>query len=195
MVKMGVTKPKDESKEKPKEEEKKVEKSIKPKKEEMVTIIRVAGTDLNGEKPLIRAINKIRGISYTTSKAICKVGGFDPKVKLSQLSEKDREKLEKIIKTPYKFGIPIFLINRRRDRETGEDLHLTGADLDIARKFDIKRYVDLKTYRGWRHMFGQPVRGQRTRSSFRERGKSVGVVRKQVQAQMGKPAEKKEEKK
>lgn len=187
---MGVTKPKDEYKEKLTEEGKKVAKPIKPKKEEIKTIVRVAGTDLDGEKPTIRAIRKIKGISYATSKAICKVAGFNPQVKLGQLAEKDIEKLEKIIKDPSKFNIPLFLVNRRKDRETGEDLHLTGSDLDIAKRFDIKRYIDLRTYRGWRHMFGQPVRGQRTRSSFRERGKIVGVVRKQVMKQV-----KKEEKK
>lgn len=189
---MGVTRPKDEYKEKLKEESKKVVKPIKPvRKEEVKTIVRVAGTDLDGEKPTIRAIRKIKGISYATSKAICRLAGIDPQTKLGQLGEKDIERLEKIIKDPIKFNIPSFLVNRRKDRETGEDLHLTGADLDIAKRFDIQRYIDLRTYRGWRHMLGQPVRGQRTRSSFRERGKVVGVIRKK---QVTKPAKKEEKK-
>jgi small subunit ribosomal protein S13 len=196
MVKMGVTKPKDESKEKPKEEEKKVEKSIKPKKEEMVTIIRVAGTDLDGEKPLLRALKGVKGIGHSMGKAICNVSGFDPNVKLGSLTEKDIIKLEEIIKDPVKFGVPIWAINRRKDVATGQNLHLTGDDLDVARKFDVQKMIDLKTWKGFRHMLGQPVRGQRTRSSFRG-GRIVGVVRKAIRVQLekGKEKEKKEEKK
>lgn len=78
--------------------------------------------------------------------------------------------------------------------ETGQDLHLTGADLDVARKFDIQKMVDLKTWKGFRHMLGQPVRGQRTRSSFRG-GRIVGVVRKAVRMQLEKDKKEEKEKK
>jgi len=70
-------------------------------------------------------------------------------------------------------------VNRRKDLESGTDIHLSGQDVDIGRRFDIQRLVDAKTYKGVRHMLGLPVRGQRTRSSFRK-GRVVGVVRKSV---------------
>ena len=66
--------------------------------------------------------------------------------------------------------------------------------LETAKKFDIQRMVDLKTYKGIRHMLGLPVRGQRTRSSFRK-GRVVGVVRKAVKLAMKKAEEEGKEKK
>jgi len=178
--------------------EKKVEKpkEIPKKKEvELREIVRVIGADLDGSKPLRRALTKIKGISYTFCKAICNVSGFDPNARLGSLAEPDIKKIEEIIKNPEKFGIPIWDLNRRRDLDTGKDLHLSGPDIDVAKRFDVQKMIDMKSYRGVRHMLGLPTRGQRTRSSFRK-GRSVGVVRKSariVQEKGGK--EKKEEKK
>lgn len=170
-------------------EAKSAEKKEKPKRfdkpVEQYSLVRVSGTDLNGDKPIARAILGIKGISWGMSNAICLVGGIDAKRKLKDFSEEEIAKVEQIIKDPIKFGVPLFLINRIRDVETGKDMHLTGADLDVARKFDILRHVDLKTYRGWRHMLGQPVRGQRTRSKFRQKGRVVGVLRKEIKIATG----------
>ncbi|HDD71594.1 MAG TPA: 30S ribosomal protein S13, partial [Candidatus Aenigmarchaeota archaeon] len=102
-----------------------------------------------------------------------------------ELSEAQIEKLEEIIKDPAKFGIPSFLFNRRKDWETGKDLHLTSSELEIQTKFDIQRMIDIKCYKGIRHMLGLPVRGQRTRSSFRK-GRTVGVIRRKERAKMEK---------
>jgi len=200
---MGVTKPKEEHKEKAKEEEKpKVEQKkevAKPmrieKPKEIKTIVRIANTDLDGEKPVFQALRSIKGVSFIMSKAICKVTNLNPNQKLGTLDPKTIEKLEEVIKEPISFGVPSFLVNRRRDIETGKDMHLIGVDLDMVKRFDIQRYVDLKTYRGWRHMFGQPVRGQETRSSFRQKGKAVGVMKKEIKLQMKKTGEEKEGKK
>lgn len=193
---MGTTKVRSlEEKEEKKKEEKKPAKAQKIEKREIITIVRVSGTDLDGEKPLIRAISGIKGISYVMSKAICKVSGFDPHSKLGSLGEEKIQKLEEIIRDPAKFGLPAWLLNRRKDPQTGLNLHLSGADLDMTKKFDVQKEVDLKTWKGFRHILGQPVRGQRTRSSFRG-GRVVGVVRKAIRIQMTKEGEKpKEEKK
>lgn len=182
---MGAKKPRlkilEPTEEKPKKEEKKrpVARPVAPK-----LVIRVAGTDLDGEKPVARALRKIKGISYSMSKAICHAAKINPLTKLGSLTEAQIDTLENIIKNPVNFNVPSFLVNRRRDFATGADLHLTSSDLDIARKFDIQRYVDLRTYRGWRHMLGQPVRGQRTRSTFREKGRVVGVMKKAIKLQL-----------
>ncbi|MEM5844374.1 MAG: 30S ribosomal protein S13 [Candidatus Aenigmatarchaeota archaeon] len=190
---MGVTKVKEEKiEEKPKEREK-VKEEKKPKEVKARKIVRVLNTDLDGEKPLMYALRGIKGVSFTFSKAVCEASGINPKIKLGSLGEEDIQKIEKIIKNPLSYGIPPYLLNRRKDRETGKDLHLSGADVEIYRKFDIQRMIDLKTYKGIRHMLGLPVRGQRTRSSFRK-GRVVGVVRKAVRIATEKK-EKKEEKK
>ncbi|MEM5834933.1 MAG: 30S ribosomal protein S13 [Candidatus Aenigmatarchaeota archaeon] len=177
---MGVTRVKVEEVEEKKEEKVKEKiKVLKPKKAK--AIVRVAGTDLEGEKQAWIALKKIKGIGFTMSRAICKAAGIDPKIKLKDLDEKQIEKIEEVIKDPGKFGIPPFLFNRRKDLETGKDLHLTSSELEIAKKLDIQRMIDLKTYKGIRHMLGLPVRGQRTRSSFRK-GRTVGVVRRKEAA-------------
>jgi small subunit ribosomal protein S13 len=182
---------KKEEEKKEKEEKKKIVPVVKKVARE---IVRVAGTDLDGDKPLVQAIKGIKGISHTIAVAICHAAGLPLNAKLSSFSEADLQKLEQVIKDPARFGVPAYLLNRRRDPTTGKDLHLTGQDVIITQKFDVQKEIDLKTYRGWRHMLGQPVRGQRTRSHFRERGRVVGVMRKAIRIQMAKSGEEKKEK-
>lgn len=189
---MGSTKAKPI--EEKKEGKPKPAKPVRAVKKEIRVLVRILNTDLDGEKPLGRALTGVKGISHSMSKAICIVSGFEPSIKLGSLKEEEIQKIENIIREPLKFGIPAFLINRRRDMETGKDLHISAVDLETARKFDIQRMVDMKTYKGVRHMLGLPVRGQRTRSSFRK-GRVVGVVRKAVQLAMKKTTEEVKEKK
>lgn len=184
---MGVTRVKA-----PEEKEKKakVAKAVKPKKKEIRTLVRVSNTDLDGEKPLIIALTGIKGISHVMAGAICTAAKFDPKVKLGSLKESDIKKIEKIINDPIKFGIPPFLFNRKRDIKTGKDKHFVAADLEMTSRFDVQRMIDIKSYKGVRHMLGLPSRGQKTRSSFRK-GRSVGVVRKAARGMMKETKKKK----
>jgi len=189
---MGVTrfKPPEEKK----EEKPKTTKPARAEKKETKILVRVLNTDLDGEKPLVRVLMGVKGVSHAMSRAVCSVSGFDPDTKLGSLKEVDIRKIEDIIRDPIKFGIPAFLVNRRRDVESGKDLHLSAVDLEAVRRFDIQRMVDLKTYKGVRHMLGLPARGQRTRSSFRK-GRVVGVVRKAAKLAMKKAEEEGKEKK
>lgn len=148
-------------------------------KKRMRVVVRVLGTDLDGEKDVAHAILNIKGISHSFSNAVCKSANIDPHKKLGSFTESEIAELEKAIKEPLGIGVPSWVVNRRKDIESGRDFHISGTDVDVARKFDIQRMVDTKTYKGVRHMLGLPVRGQRTRSSFRH-DKAVGVVRKAV---------------
>ena len=75
--------------------------------------------------------------------------------------------------------IPKYILNRRKDSETGEDKHLTGSDLELQNEFDVKRLKKIKSYKGYRHASGLPLRGQRTRSNFRKnRSKGAGIKKK-----------------
>jgi len=170
---MGVTKIKDV-----KEEEKPVKPAKKPEVT-MMEIVRIAGTNLDGRKNVGNALLGIKGIGHMMVNFICRTSGIDSSRKLSFLSEAERERLEAVIKDPVKFGIPNWMLNRKKDRKTGEYLHLTGSDLEVARKFDVQEKIDIKSYQGVRHMFGLPVRGQRTRTSFRA-GRAVGVLKKSI---------------
>ena len=93
------------------------------------------------------------------------------------------DKIEEVMKNPAKFGIPSWLFNRRKDIDTGEDLHLVSSDLDLREKFDIRRLRRIKCYIGSRHSrkdkgLKVKARGQRTRTTGRRKKKSVGVIRK-----------------
>jgi small subunit ribosomal protein S13 len=142
-------------------------------------IIRIANTDLNGEKPIGMAMRKIKGVSHMFSHALCYVGGIDKAKKAGDLSEAEEKRLNDLIRNPRGAGVPEWMLNRRNDTETGEDMHLIGSDIAYSKENDIKRMKKLKTYKGLRHTVGLPVRGQRTKSNFRK-NKKKGSGKKQA---------------
>jgi small subunit ribosomal protein S13 len=167
-----------------KEEKSKDLKEKKPKKLEIRTekiiddskIIRITSTDIPGSKKILVGLTYIKGISWAMSNAICNVLKIDNNRKILSLTKDEIQEISDFIKNP---KVPSFLMNRRKDRETGESAHLITSDLDIKKEFDIKRHKKIRSYRGIRHMLGQPVRGQRTKSHFRK-NKTVGVMKKSV---------------
>ena len=114
------------------------------------------------------------------SNAVCLSLGIDKKKKVSTLNEQEMGAITAFIKNP---KVPEWMLNRRKDFETGESKHLLTNDLDYAKDNDIRLMKKIKSYKGWRHATGQPVRGQRTKSHFRH-GSSVGVAKsKEAKAQ------------
>ena len=139
-------------------------------------IVRIAETNLDGSLLVSRAIRKIKGISFSFSHAISNVFEASEK-RVGELTEEEIEKLEDIIYNPQKYGIPSWLFNRRKDYETGKDMHLIASQLTFTTNMDIERQKRLRTWRGIRHQLGLPVRGQKTRTR-RRTGRTVGVQRK-----------------
>ena len=154
---------------------------IKEKKEkerqQLVSLIRIHSTDIPGENNLYSGLARIKGISFTMSNAICHILSIKRNKKIKDLTKDEIKKIEEVIKNPQ---IPDYLKNRRSDFESGESKHLSTAELDLQKEFDIKRFKKIRSYKGMRHARGLPVRGQRTRSHFRRRGKNrvVGVIKK-----------------
>lgn len=142
-------------------------------------VVRVAKTDLDGNKNIVYALRKIKGVGINYSLMVCKLAGVDTKKKAGYLLEAEARKLEEVILNPAKFGAPIWMFNRRKDMVTGEDKHIVTADLIFAKDMDIKNLKKTKSYKGFRHHSGLPVRGQKTKSNFRRNKKkgSLGVVR------------------
>jgi len=139
-------------------------------------LVRIMSKDIEGKMKIYPGLTKIKGISWGTSNAVCKILGLDKNRKIGSLTEEEIKKISEFMKSP---KIPSFLANRRFDFETGEDRHLTGTDLDFRRDFDIKRLKNIKSYKGMRHQLGLPVRGQRTKGHFRRnKSKSVGIKKK-----------------
>ncbi len=142
-------------------------------------LVRIANTDLDGSKPLYHSLAKIKGISYAFANAIVVVSNLNRIKKIGELSDAETKAIDDIINNPAKYGLPIWMFNRKKDFETGKDVHLVGGDLDFHKDNDIKLMKKIKSYKGIRHVFGLPVRGQRTKSNFRRnKGKVTGVKRK-----------------
>ena len=157
--------------------EKPIIKAKKPEEKTRIlakSIIRILGADISGEASIYPGLTRIKGVSWSFSNALCTFLGIDKKRKISSLNASEIEKISSFMKKPV--GLKDFLLNRRRDIETGEDKHLITSDLELQRDFDIRRMKQTRSYKGWRHALGQPVRGQRTRSHFRK-GRSIGVQR------------------
>lgn len=158
----------------------KTEKTEKPVKHEdrdrEKELIRIAATDIPGNLSIYAGLTKIKGISWAFSNAICRHFNFDRKRKISTITDEEIKKILDFIKKP---NVPEWLLNRRKDIETGKNKHLITTDLDLEREFDIRRMKKIRSYKGIRHGYGLPVRGQRTRAHFRK-GKAIGVVRAKV---------------
>jgi len=122
-------------------------------------LARIAGVDLPREKRVEVALTYIFGIGATTSREILRATGVNPDTRVRNLTEEEVAKLRDTIERNYK----------------------VEGDLQREVQMNIKRLIDLGTYRGLRHRRGLPVRGQRTRTNARTRKgprKTVGVRRK-----------------
>ena len=142
-------------------------------------IVRIVNTDLDGEKPVIIAIQGVKGVGKRVADIIVKKAAVSRTEKIGNVSDEKIEAMETLIST-YADYAPTWAINRQNDLETGDDMHVVGIDQDVMLKDDINRMKMIKTYRGVRHETGQKVRGQRTRSNGRT-GLTLGVMRQRLQ--------------
>lgn len=144
-------------------------------------IVRIANTDIDGERQLLHGLSQIKGVDVMFANAACRLAGLHVQQQAGDVDDDKVEELNEIIENPTENGIPSWLVNRRRDPETGEDKHLLGGDINFTIKQDIKRLKEAKTYRGIRHSRDLTTRGQRTKGNFRHSGGgSLGVSREEV---------------
>ncbi|MEA2089500.1 MAG: 30S ribosomal protein S13 [Thermoproteota archaeon] len=144
-------------------------------------IVRIADTDVDGTKKVVYALLDIKGVGTHLADVIVKKAGVNPETRIGFLSDVEIKRIGDVIENPLKHGVPSWLLNRRKDLETGKDLHLTGSDLVLKTKADIQRLKELGSWRGYRHAYGLKVRGQRTRTTGRT-GRTMGVKRKKLLA-------------
>ena len=119
---------------------------------------RIFGVDIPKEKRVEMSLTYIYGIGRSLSNKILKVANISPDKRAKDLTEEEVAKLSSIIQKDYK----------------------VEGDLRRDISANIKRLIDIGTYRGLRHRRGLPVRGQRTRTNARTRKgprKTVGVIR------------------
>lgn len=139
-------------------------------------LVRISRKDVKGNKTIEHALTDIKGVGLSLSRAMTLTLGLNSTDKIGYIEDEDILKIEDILENPVKFNIPEWMLNRRNDFETGETSHLIESDLTMKLRDDLNRMKKTRSYKGRRHEVGLPVRGQRTKSTFRK-GSSVGVRR------------------
>lgn len=120
---------------------------------------RIAGVDLPRDKKIEYALCYIYGIGLASAKDIVAKAGVDPATRVRDLTESEISELRKVIEGSYR----------------------VEGDLRRELAMNIRRLMEIGSYRGLRHRRGLPVRGQRTKTNARMRKgpkKTVGVRRK-----------------
>ena len=116
---------------------------------------RIASVDLPRDKRVEIGLTYIYGIGLSRSKEILAATGVNPDTRVRDLSDADVAALRAAVETNYQ----------------------VEGDLRRWESMNIKRLVDIGTYRGRRHRMGLPVRGQRTRTNARtRRGRRVAIA-------------------
>lgn len=175
----------------PKEDAEKIEKKEKPvkaqpkkedkkkkddKKPDFKYIVRLANTDINGEKNVLYGLTSIKGIGLHMSSLITNEIDIDRFTKIGDLSDTQVEKLQEIL-NDINNRAPNWMLNHRKDYDTGKNIHLISSEIDMKLRDEINLMKKIRSYRGIRHERGLPVRGQRTRANNRT-GLTLGVSKK-----------------
>jgi len=144
--------------------------------EQYENLVRILGNDIHGELNMLIGLSQIKGIGYMFANSMLQVLKISPHQKIGNLTTEQISSIEKIIQDPKAADFPIWFLNRRQDIETGEDMHLVTSDIAFNIRNDVEREKALFSWRGYRHMYGLKVRGQRTRCTGRKGG-AVGVAK------------------
>jgi small subunit ribosomal protein S13 len=124
-------------------------------------VARIASVDLPRDKRVEIGLTYIYGIGLSRSKEILAATGVNPDTRVKDLSDADVAALRAAVETNYQ----------------------VEGDLRRWESMNIKRLVEIGTYRGRRHRLGLPVRGQRTRTNARtRRGRRVAIAGKKKPA-------------
>ena len=139
-------------------------------------IVRILNTDLDGERPAITALTDIKGVGIRVAEIIAKKINYPKNKKIGHISDDDAKKIENVLEE-LEEHVPEWFLNRQKDWESGDDIHLLSTELEMGHRDDVNRLRMIRCYRGIRHESGHKVRGQRTRSNGRT-GLTLGVSRK-----------------
>ena len=159
-----------------KEAKKEESKKKDDKGDDFKYIVRIANTDIDGDKKLVHGLTSIKGIGMHMGSLIANETGINKSVKMGDLTDAQIEKIQKALDDVIN-SAPGWMLNHRKDYETGEDIHLIGSEIDMCLRDEINIMKKIRSYKGIRHERGLTARGQRTRANNR-RGLSLGVSKK-----------------
>ncbi len=132
------------------------------------------GNDIPGERKAIIGLIQIKGIGYNFATSILDTLKINTNSNIGNFTDENVKAIEKLILNPIEANFPTWFLNRNKDIETGANLHLLTSDIPFTLRNDIERERVTASWRGYRHLSGLKVRGQRTRTSGRKGG-AVGV--------------------
>ena len=162
--------------EKPEKAEVKKEKPKKDRGPDFKYIVRLSNTDVDGEKKVVYGLSSIKGVGVHMASFIINETDIDRNMRIGDLKDAQIEKLQDAIDNIIE-NAPGWMLNHRKDYETGENIHLVGPDIDMRLRDEINIMKKIRSYRGIRHERGLPARGQRTRANNRK-GLTLGVSKK-----------------
>jgi len=139
-------------------------------------IVRIVGNDIPGERKVLVGLTQIKGIGYMFANAILDSLKISSNANVGNLTDEQVQSIERVILDPRAANFPTWFLNRQKDVETGKDMHLITSDIEFTIRNDVERERITSSWRGYRHMFGLKVRGQRTRTTGRKGG-AVGVAK------------------
>lgn len=161
------------------EPKKDLEKPPEKKDEDFQYIVRIVNTDIDGEKNVVMGLAQIKGIGRHMAVLIADATRIDKKVKIGKLTDAQIEKIKEVLENIHNTA-PGWMLNHRKDIDTGNDIHLISSEVDLRLRDDVNLLKMIRSYRGIRHESGLSVRGQRTRANNRK-GLALGVSKKRIQ--------------
>lgn len=143
-------------------------------KDDFQGLLRVLNTNVDGQDNVMYAITRIRGVGRRFANLILKKAEIDLRKRAGELTEEELDRIRAVMDSPLEFNIPLWFLNRRKDRKSGENLHLIANQLDAKLREDIERMKKIRLHRGLRHSWGIRVRGQHTKTTGR-RGRTLAI--------------------
>ena len=128
-----------------------------------MTLARISGVDLPGNKRIEVGLTYLYGVGNSSAQKILAQTGVNPNTRVKDLSEEDTAKIRAAIENQFK----------------------VEGSLRTEISMNLKRLMDIGSYRGLRHRRGLPVRGQRTRTNARTRKgpkRTVGAAKRKTEA-------------
>ncbi|GKT22918.1 Ribosomal protein S13 like protein [Aduncisulcus paluster] len=147
------------------------------KEESFQGLIRMFSTNVSGDIKVMYAITAIPGVGRRFANMVIKRAGVDFGKRAGELTQEEVARITEIIEKPLEHGIPVWMLNRRKDYTTGKDVHLTVNHISNTLREDLQRMRKTRRHRGIRHHLRIKVRGQRTKGTGRF-SSSIGVSRK-----------------
>ena len=115
------------------------------------------------------ALTAIPGVGRRISNVVCKKAEIDMTKRAGELTPDEIEKVVAILQDPKKFNIPVWMVNRRRDKFDGKSSQLVSNQIASKLRDDLEHLKKVRTHRGLRHYWGLKVRGQHTGTTSRGR--------------------------